>query len=304
MTSITSTFEASTCAAVLDSTRVLRSWQASLALTFAYRGSKTAVTRASHYGPLRIQRPFYPEGECAHVYLLHPPGGLVVGDSLGISLTAESGSAALITTPSAGKVYSLDGLQHSDVATTQSQRIDVKVAENAHLEWLPQETIIFNGANARLHTKLVAATDSTFTAWDIVCLGRPACNETFTTGSVHQDLEVWVDGVPKLIERNRIEGSDALMQRPWGLNGAGSLGTFVASANPSRDCVDALVASLDEPSSGAASHWGLTQKEDLFVARYVGPSAYECRKGFIRIWQAIRQDMCGRAAVEPRIWNT
>ncbi|MBU2887366.1 urease accessory protein UreD [Gilvimarinus agarilyticus] len=288
----------------MDTTRVSRSWQASLALRFAHRAGKTAVTRAQHYGPLRIQRPFYPEGDCAHVYLLHPPGGLVVGDALHISLGAESGAAALVTTPSAGKVYSLAGLQHSDSTTTQSQHIDITVAQNGHLEWLPQETIVFNGANARLHTKLTAALGATFIAWDIACLGRPACQEVFDTGSVHQDLEVWVDGVPRLIERNHITGGDAFMQQPWGLNGAGSLGTLVASGSPSRDLVDQLLEELNQAASGSQPNWGLTQKEDLFIARYIGPSAYECRKGFIHIWQAIRPEVCGREAVEPRIWHT
>lgn len=282
----------------------VRSWPASLTLSFARRGHKTVVARARHTGPLRVQRPFYPEGDCAHVYLLHPPGGLVVGDALTINLAAQAGGAALVTTPSAGKVYSLDGLPDHTASCGQTQSVVIDIASGAHLEWLPQETIVFNGANARLHTRLNAAMEATFAAWDIVCLGRPACDEVFATGSVQQDLEVWVGGVPKLIERNRISGGDPLLRQSWGLNGAGSFGTLVASCRPHRDTIDALLDALNASVSCTAPCWGLTQKDDLFIARYVGASAYECRKGFTRIWQVIRPEICDRIAVEPRIWNT
>lgn len=228
----------------------------------------------------------------------------MVGDELSISLAAQAGAAALLTTPSAGKVYSLDSLPESTAGCGQTQSVVMEIASGGHLEWLPQETIVFNGANARLHTRLTAAPGASFALWDIVCLGRPACHEAFTSGRVQQDLEIWVGGVPRLIERNRISGGDSLLQRPWGLNGAGSFGTLAASCCPHRDTIDALLDELNDPAGGAGLCWGLTQKDDLFIARYAGPSAYECRKGFIRIWQAIRPQICDRIAVEPRIWNT
>lgn len=234
-------------ALALLSLQEARSWPASLALGFARRGDKTVVARARHTGPLRIQRPFYPEGDCAHVYLLHPPGGLVVGDELSISLAAQAGAAALLTTPSAGKVYSLDSLPESTAGCGQTQSVVMEIASGGHLEWLPQETIVFNGANARLHTRLTAAPGASFALWDIVCLGRPACHEAFTSGRVQQDLEIWVGGVPRLIERNRISGGDSLLQRPWGLNGAGSFGTLAASCCPHRDTIDALLDELNDP---------------------------------------------------------
>ncbi len=112
------------------------SWEAELTLGFARRGDKTAMVSRAHRGPLTVQRPFYPEGGVCHVYLLHPPGGIVAGDRLTIKATAEAGAQALITTPAAGKFYRSGGEK-------AVQAVDLTVAENAGLEWLPQETIVY-----------------------------------------------------------------------------------------------------------------------------------------------------------------
>lgn len=284
--------------------QIARRWPARLHLEFAHRGGRSCVTRARHHGPLRIQRPFYPEGDLAHVYLLHPPGGLVVGDELQIDLCANKGSRTLVTTPSAGKVYSLLGLKHSDQTTAQCQRVDLSLDDDSLLEWLPQETIVFDGANARLTTRVEAHGSARFCLWDIVCLGRPASGERFSQGQVWQTLEVTIDGQPRLIERNRIAGGDAMMSAPWGLQGCGSFGTLVASVEQSRDAVDDLLQMLAERYPGGSPQWGITQKQGLFIARYLGQSAAQCRQGFSDIWSRIRPALCAREAVWPRIWNT
>lgn len=284
--------------------QVTRSWPASLTLEFAPRGERTAVVRARHQGPLRIQRAFYPEACWAHVYLLHPPGGLVVGDQLQLNLSTQANACALVTTPSAGRVYSLQALQHSDKTTTQGQRVELQLEENSSLEWLPQETIVFNGANARLHTRVEASPDSRYCLWDIVCLGRPACDEVFTQGEVLQTLEINCAGKPLLRERTRVCGGDLMMQAPWGLQGSSTFGTMVANVKVSRDAVDQLLEDLHQRFAGTAERWGITQKQGLLIARYLGNSAGECRMGFAQIWAAVRPLQMGREAVEPRIWNT
>ncbi len=73
-------------------------WKASLDLTFIDRGDKTVLKHRSQQGPLAIQRPLYPEGNPCHTYLLHPPGGVVGGDTLQISVHAIQGAKSLITT--------------------------------------------------------------------------------------------------------------------------------------------------------------------------------------------------------------
>jgi urease accessory protein len=82
-----------------------KGWQASLALQFCHTPEKTLLHSAHHVGPLTVQRPFYPEGETCHLYLLHPPGGIVGGDSLDITVRLDAKSHTLITMPGASKFY-------------------------------------------------------------------------------------------------------------------------------------------------------------------------------------------------------
>src|SRR6185436_3067379 len=123
-------------------------WQAALELGFAAEHGATRLARRAHRGPLVVQRPFLPEGPgVCHVYVLHPPGGLVGGDELTLDVDVATGAHALVTTPAASKVYRTNG-----AAVRQVQRL--RVAGGATLEWLPQEAIIYDGARASLETRV------------------------------------------------------------------------------------------------------------------------------------------------------
>src|SRR5690606_30424398 len=111
-------------------------WRAELALRFELRGPRTVLAGRRHYGPLRVQRPFYPEGAPCHTYVLHPPGGVVGGDRLHMDIRLEPGSHALLTMPGATKFYRSAG------ATSLLQQ-HFHVGEDAVLEWLPQDNILF-----------------------------------------------------------------------------------------------------------------------------------------------------------------
>ncbi|MDX1636249.1 MAG: urease accessory protein UreD, partial [Marinobacter sp.] len=132
-----------------------RRWAASLSLGFLARQEQgdtiTRLTRRHHTGPLRVQRPFYPEGRtgCCHVYLLHPPGGLVSGDALTIEATVGEGAHALLTTPAAAKLYEADS--HG---VAWAQHTHLTVAKDAILEYLPQETLAFDGSRGEQSTTI------------------------------------------------------------------------------------------------------------------------------------------------------
>src|SRR4051812_17267113 len=116
-------------------------WEAHLELDFQHLAGRTRLVHRRHVGPLHVQRPFHPEptpGGAAHVYLLHPPGGLVGGDSLAIRARARKGAQVLLTTPAATKFYRTSG----ELAV---QSVTLEVGEDAAVEWLPQETIVFGG---------------------------------------------------------------------------------------------------------------------------------------------------------------
>lgn len=238
------------------------------------------------------------------MYLLHPPGGLVLGDELRIDVHADSNSHALVTTPSAGKVYGVKkGIEK------QQQRVALNIAADACLEWLPQETIVFNGANALLQSDIQLQADAKLVFWDMVCFGRPASQLGFDSGECTQVIRITREGIPLLIERNQVRGGGALQASNWGLSDHNSMGTFVMTLHTGREQRQELTEMLAQTSTiGSHPHsihrWGLTQKDDLFIARYLGDSASHCRRGFELLWQTLRPLMINKPAVSPRIWFT
>src|SRR4051812_15146446 len=166
-------------------------WVAELDFGVVSRDAMSVLERRAHFGPVQVQRAFFPEGRgCCHIYVLHPPGGLVSGDTLSVRGEVGRGAHALVTTPAAGKVYRSGDGRHA----LQRQRFTV--AADASLEWLPQETIVFDRARVELDTRVDLAGNATFMGWEILCLGRSVGGEPFRSGRCRQRLELWRDGRP------------------------------------------------------------------------------------------------------------
>lgn len=270
-------------------------WVARLELGFRARDTQTILAHRRHVGPLRVQRPFYPEGERAcHVYILHPPGGVVGGDSLAIHAAVERGAHALLTTPAAGKLYRSAG-------TSAQLSQELSVADGAWLEWLPQETIAFNGAQAASLTRVELAGSAGFIGWEILCLGRPAAGEIYTHGEFVQRFEIWRDGAPLWWERNALAGGASVLRAPWGLAGRSVVATLVAVGR-APSALPALRKLLNaEHDDGEFS---VSQLRDVLVCRYLGNSAEQARAGFVAAWRLLRPALWGIEAVPPRIWAT
>lgn len=276
-------------------------WRAGLQLQFCYKKTRTVLQSAEHFGPLRVQRPFYPEGAVCHIYLLHPPGGMVAGDSLVISVDLEEGAHALMTTPAAGKLYRVN-----EQALPQYQGVKASIESGSVLEWLPQETIIFNGARGELLNRFDLASDASLIGWDIVCLGRRASGETFDKGSLKQRIEIYRNGKPVFIDRVHFEGGSAMLAAPWGMNRASVSGTLFVTlgerCNPSLDELRATlnIENLEHPSA----EWGVSRRGEILLIRYMGDSAESCRRGFEKCWQLLRPLLLSMPVHRPRIWNT
>ncbi len=186
-----------------------RGWHADLRLRFFRRDAKT-LCDPWHEGPLRVLKALYPEGDAVcHAVIVHPPGGIVAGDQLQIALDVEPHAHALVTTPGATRFYRSEG-------AVASQVLSAVVREAARLEWVPQETIVHDAAQAANRLAFKLERGASMIGWDIVCLGLPAAGESFQTGRLDQHLEVgegW-------LERARIDASDQrLLQSPLGLAG-------------------------------------------------------------------------------------
>jgi len=282
-------------------------WRAALSLRYARRGERTVLAENRHVGPLRVQRPLYPEGEAVcQTLLLHPPSGLVGGDALQIDLDLGPGAQAQVTTPGAGKWYRSAG----DWAR---QTLNLRVAEGAVLEWLPQETLFFDACRARAATRIDLAADARLLYWDIQCLGRQASGEAFERGELRLELQLHRAGRLVWRERGglgRGTGPDPQLTSPvaWAglrVNGTWllSLPTFPAGGAALLETLRAIPA-RDDARRGLTYVPGPQDGAGVLVARYLGQDSEAARHWFTALWQAARPTLCGRDAVVPRIWST
>jgi urease accessory protein len=277
------------------------SWLGKLSLTFGHRRGGTRLLGAPHEGPLRVQRPFYPEGEhgSCHVYILHPPGGVVAGDRLQLDLTLGHHTSALLTAPGASKLYRARTSVEQVTAARIAQRFAVD--DDALLEWLPHETIAFSGARASVVTAVDLTVSASYVGWDILCLGRPAAGERFASGELRTELSVSRAGKLQFFERGLYRGGDALLDEAWGLAGKPVWATLiVASPKLTPDWLSALRAGLTQEGGTYAA----TIVSGVLLLRYLGHSTREARQLFEQALGVLRPLYAGRAAVPPRIWST
>jgi urease accessory protein len=151
------------------------SWKAELSLGFERMDGRTVLARRRHDGPLVVQKALYPEGgDVCHAIVVHPPAGVAGGDELVLDVQTGKAAFAQLTTPGAGKWYRSAGPWAS-----QKLAFDVEGA----LEWLPLETIVYDGALADLSTEVRLAGDARYLGWEILCLGRTGAGERFTRGT-------------------------------------------------------------------------------------------------------------------------
>lgn len=252
--------------------------------------------RRRHVGPLVVQRPFHPESDgTAHIYLLHPPGGIAGGDRLEITCHLESGTRAVLTTPGATKFY-------RSVNGPSKQTTSINVGAGAVCEYLPQETIIFDGADAHVGTRVtLAAADATYVGWDFLSLGRPAAGERFAKGSVQQRIEVSLGGRPVWFERLFLQGDAPLNRAAFALGGRPIVGTMIYVGPIADNAADRVRDCLGEKARNVFS---VSQRDQGIVCRYLGEMMSEGKSLFTRVWDVLREAGQGKRAATPRIWAT
>lgn len=271
---------------------VVGTWKANLQLGFTFREEKTILSTKRHDGPLVVQKPLYPEGPAVcHAIVVHPPGGIAGGDELALEVKAGKQAAVLLTTPGAAKWY-----RSSGPLARQSLGFEV----DGTVEWLPQETIVFDGARAELACEVDLAAGGRFLGWDIVCFGRTGSGERFARGSYRFAVRVRREGRLLWQERGIVEGGDRLLDSPAGLGGHPVFGTMFVCC-PAVDEKIQAKARQEQPREGEGA---VTLLPGILLARYLGDSSEAAKRYFVSVWGALRPAVCGRAAVEPRIWRT
>lgn len=273
-------------------------WRGSLVLDYRQRDGRTTV-RDRHHGPLRVLRALHPEGCVCHSVLVHPPGGMVGGDELTISIALREGAHALVTTPGATRFYRSAGGE-------ASQSLDVIAEKDSRLEWLPLETIAYSGCLATSRLRFDLAPSAEMIGWDVVALGLPASARPFEAGRLTQTIEL----PGRWLEHGVIGAADKrLLDSPLGWAGRRVLATmWFASggvlAGARRDALLAAARAEIDIDRLRASAGATGPHVDVVVVRALAERVEPAMALLQRIWRAWRPIAWGLPGTPPRIWST
>jgi urease accessory protein len=272
-----------------------RDWAARLELAFERRAHATVLAHVRHEGPLTVQRALFPEGrDICHAVVVHPPGGVAGGDTLDVAIDVRERAHAVLTMPGAAKFYRCD-------ARPSRQDIAIRIGAGAIAEWLPPETIVFDGASARSMLAVDVAADGCAIGWDIVALGRRARGESFTRGRWRQRLAIRREGATLLDDVLDVAGGDRWLASRAGLAGASVVGTLFAVGR----AVDAQLVALCRDAIGSVAKAGVTMPlPGLLVARCLADEAEQARGVLGALWRRVRPALAGVDAKPLRLWAT
>ena len=269
-------------------------WHGQVQLAYTRRDHTTHLAHCQVKAPLKLQRPFYPEGgEVCHSAVLHTAGGVVGGDRLSFDLQLQPNAHALLTTAAAGKIYRSKGPQ-------ARQGVYIRLAPGAVMEWLPQETIVFNQALYRQDLRVELEPGATWVGWEMTRLGRSARGEKFLEGNWQSYTEVWQQNRPLWIDRQGLPGGEVIWRSPHGLAGCPVVGTLVwigPMVEPSW--VEKVRQVWQDKQQGEV---GITRLQQGILCRYRGNSTGEMRRRFVEVWKLLRPALLGRPACLPRVW--
>ena len=278
-------------------------WYARLEMGFQAqeKTSRTILQHRKHHGPVRIQKMLWPEtnGIC-HAIIVHPPAGIAGGDHLTFDMQVDAHAHALVTTPGAGKWYRTNGKQ-------AFQHVHIRLNDNAVFEWLPQETMLFDGANASSETTVYLDAAASFIGWDMLVIGRQARDEKFVQGAYQNRFQLWRNDKLLVADSLNFKGNDRWLSSCLGMNGHAVMGSFWA-VPPEKyrasvhleahiDLTRELIMRMDVPIT-------LTVLGDVICARFLGDDVRHCHDGFAAIRSRLRRYWFDLDEAFPRIWRT
>jgi len=247
---------------------------------------RTRLARLFQDGCAKIRLPRDAQARDLEAVLINTAGGVTGGDRLDWRAEAGADAQLTLTTQACEKVYrAVDGEARIEVALT--------AAEGARIDWLPQETILFDrGALAR-RLDVDLAADARLLAVEAVVLGRTAMDETVRQGALHDRWRIRREGRLIFADDLRLEGPIAeLAARAPLLAGARAFASLLLVADDAARLLDPLRAAIG-PLGGASAF------EGKLFARIAAPDGFSLRRVLLPAIEALRD---GRPL--PRVWRT
>ncbi|WP_102108527.1 urease accessory protein UreD [Oceaniglobus roseus] len=224
-------------------------------------------------------------GAPPEVVFLNTAGGLTGGDRMHFALNLGPGARATGTTQTAERAYAA----RDEVAEVT---VDLDLGRGARLDWLPQETILFQSARLSRRTTAQLAAEATLLMAETVVLGRTAMGETLTTLDFTDRRRVLRLGRPVLIEPLRITGADLAARGAAGLDGALALTTVALVSEGAEDALGPVRDIIGEAPGLAASAW-----DGRLIVRAMGRDALAQKRRIAAIIERLR------GAALPRVWQ-
>jgi urease accessory protein len=277
-------------------------WAAQLRLRFARDVGRTITRERNHRGPLRVLKVLYPEGEAiAHAIIVHPPAGIVGGDSLMIDCALEPGAHAVISTPGAQKWYRAGALEDGEPARA---RTVLKVAANAVLEWLPTESILYDGAHGEQIIDIDFEEGGKLIAWEMQQWGRTSRGESFTCGAFSQAIKVRHNHALVWSETLQLPGGGASLQSPTGFGGMPCVGTLIVVGVVDVAATLAALRAVCDAGELRNTCGATSPFPSGIVVKAVAAEMEPMRTLFVRLREVVRPFLCEREAQTLRVWAT
>ncbi len=252
----------------------------------------TRLAELWHHEPMRVLLPEPIDDALPHVVLLNTSGGLVGGDRVAVKVTLDARARALVTGQAAEKVYRSAG---ADVTITNQ----LEIGEGGWLEWLPQETILFDRSRLRRRLTLDLAATARAMAGEIIVFGRRARGEVISDLVLHDSWTVHRAGKLVWADALRLDrDAPAILASPFGFDGAAAMATLVYAAVDAAAQLDAVREVLAEEQGIAATGLG-----EILLVRGLATDVPALRRSFARLWCLLRSRAGGLPARLPRLWH-
>jgi urease accessory protein len=264
-----------------------------IAARFAEADGRTRLADLHQVSPLRLLFPAPAAGDPPTAALVTTSGGLVGGDSLAVEIAVDRRAGALVMAQAAEKIYRSSGADC---------RIDITLAvgPDGWLEFLPQETILFDGSRLRRRTRVEAAAGARLLAGEILVFGRTARGERLRQGLLHDAWQVRRDGRLEWAEALRLEDDIAArLDDPAGFAGATVFACLIFVVDSPAAWLPLVRARLAETDGQAAA----TVVNGVLVVRWLGRDGLALRRSFAAVWTGLRQSAGGYPARLPRLWE-
>ena len=259
---------------------------------FEVRAGESRLAHLYQSDPCRILFPRVATGAPPEAVIVTTSGGIVGGDRLRFALSAGPDSAVTYTTQAAEKVYRSAG-QDSEID------IHVRAGDGAFLEWMPQETILFDGARLRRRSHVEISGSARVLTGEIIVFGRRARGEVFSRGLIHDAWRIYRDGTLAWADALHLDGETADdFANPHAFAGASAMAMLIYAGPDAEERHPEMRDLLGDAPGAAATRIG-----DLVVARFLDADAAALRRRFATLWKNFRHAATGYPARLPRVWD-